>query len=97
MKFAFKNWFKDTKKAEMAIEKQEVDFDATITIITNLSHRAQTTFLYKLVGALPHPVAKVLFTYVQNRLKNGDKDNQQRPVKRDPPRNTREWDKPSTS
>ncbi len=59
-------------------QKQQVDFDSTITCITGLSPKAQTTFLYKLVGAISQPVARTLLDYVQNRLKNGDKDSKQR-------------------
>jgi hypothetical protein len=48
-----------------------MNFESTIEEVKKLSPKAQATFLYKLVGALPQGVARTLHKYTSNRLSNG--------------------------
>lgn len=67
--------FRKTKPAEfeqgLGEEHAVLDFEATVTELKKLSPKAQATFLYRLVGALPQKVVQTLSYYVANRLKNG--------------------------
>lgn len=56
-------------------EHAVLDFDATVEELKKLSPKAQATFLYRLVGALPQKVVQTLSYYVENRLKNGKTPN----------------------
>ena len=70
-------------------EHAVMDFDRTVATLTALSLKAQATFLYKLVGALPQGVIKTLSGYISNRQygKNNDKRPQQRNTGREFPYN----------
>jgi len=62
-------------------EHAVMDFDRTVEVLKSMSPKAQATFLYKLVGALPQGVVRTLRLYTANRLGYG-KDTDKRPEQR---------------